>query len=186
MSVDLEDYCAQHGIRRTTTQGYDPSANGQGENVIGFPKRKGRQLVTGARYPSCWWGTCILAAAYYSRCAAGLEQWPEIPYETRAMVVQDPPPRNAFAPRSLPAAVFGPSERVPGGMLIYQAGRVKEVRKLLVSDMLAEEITFVKAEIQNYDTPITPCELPTTADWSPEEIAQVVDTKSNTSGVFNG
>ena len=109
LSVELEEYCAFHGIRRTTTQGYDPSANGQGENVIGFLKRKGRQLLIGARYPSCWWGTCVLAAAFYSRCAAGLEQWPEIPYGTRAMVVQDPPPRNAFAPRSLPATVFGPS-----------------------------------------------------------------------------
>ena len=61
------------------------------------------------------------------------------------MVFQHPPPRNAFAPRSLLAAVFGPSERVPGGMLVYQGGRLKEVRNLLVSDMLAEEITFVKA-----------------------------------------
>ena len=63
------------------------------------------------------------------------------------MVVQDPPPRNAFAPRSLPATVFGPSDRVPGGMVIYQAGKLKEVRNFLVSDMLAEELTFVKTRL---------------------------------------
>ena len=80
------------------------------------------------------------------------------------MVVQDPTPRNAFAPRSLPATVFGPSDRIPGGMVVYQAGKLKEVRNFFASDMLAEELTFVKAHIKDFDTPIAPCDLPDTAD----------------------
>ena len=90
--------------------------------------RKAKCLLTGSIFPSCWWGTAVSCAAFYSRCAAGLEQWLDIPYGKRVMVVQDPPPRNAVAPRSLLATVFGPSERIPGGMVIYQAGKFKEVR----------------------------------------------------------
>ena len=82
LSKELEEYCYKNGIRRTTTQGYDPSANGQGENAVGYLKRKARYLLTGNRFPSCWWGTAVSCAAFYSRCAAGLEHWPEIPYGT--------------------------------------------------------------------------------------------------------
>ena len=39
--------------------------------------------------------------------------------------------------------------------------------------MLAEELTFVKAHIKDFDTPIAPCDLPDTADWSPTEVLQV-------------
>ena len=36
------------------------------------------------------------------------------------MVVLDPEPRDSFAPRSLPATIFGPSERVSGAYVVYQ------------------------------------------------------------------
>ena len=39
--------------------------------------------------------------------------------------------------------------------------------------MLAEELTFVKAHIKDFDTPIAPCDVPDTADWSPTEVLQV-------------
>ena len=99
LSNALEQYCADHGIRRTTTAGYDPSANGAGENSVGYIKRKARQLLSGARLPTSWWGTATLAAAYYSRCAAGLENWPKLAYGTRCMVIVDPALPNAFLPR---------------------------------------------------------------------------------------
>ena len=35
LADSLEKYCESHGIRRTTTAGYDPSGNGTGENSIG-------------------------------------------------------------------------------------------------------------------------------------------------------
>ena len=103
----LEAYCRLHAIARTTTAGYDPSANGGAENAIGFLKRKSRQLLTGARMPSCWWGSAVLASAYYSRCAVGLRKWPSLPFGTRCMVVRDPAPRNAFVPQAMPATVMG-------------------------------------------------------------------------------
>ena len=93
---------------------------------MGYIKRKGRQLLSGARLPTSWWGTATLAAAYYSRCAAGLEQWPKLAYGTRCMVIVDPAPRNAFLPRSLPATVFGPSDRVSGAYVVFQNGKLKD------------------------------------------------------------
>ena len=102
----LEAYCKLHAIKRTTTAGYDPSANGAAENAIGFLKRKSRHLLSGSRLPTNWWGTAVVAAAYLSRCTAGLLPWPALAYGTRCMVVKDPPPRNAFAPRSMPGAII--------------------------------------------------------------------------------
>eukprot|EP00959_Pyramimonas_sp_CCMP1952_P156235 3267429-Pyramimonas_sp.AAC.1 len=66
MGKELEDYCHPWGIRRTHAQGYGPSGNGQGENAIGFLKRSARHLLAGARYPTCWWGTAVTTAAFYS------------------------------------------------------------------------------------------------------------------------
>ena len=67
-----------------------------------------------------------MAAAYYSRCAAGLEKWPKLAYGTRCMVIVDPALRNAFLPRSLPATVFGPSDRVSGAYVVFQNGKLKD------------------------------------------------------------
>ena len=82
----LESFCKNHGIHRTTTAEYGPPANGAGEEAVGFVKRKSRHLLTGARLPTAWWGVAAIASGYYSRCAAGLMNWPSIPFGTRAMV----------------------------------------------------------------------------------------------------
>ena len=105
LTHSLDRYCQLHGINRTTTAGYDPSANGTGEQAVGYVKRKARQLLTGSRLPTTWWGPAVLAAAHYSRCAAGLHAWPHLAFGTRIMAVVDPKPRNAFVPRSLPGTV---------------------------------------------------------------------------------
>ena len=69
LSEPLEAYCRFHAIRRATTQGFDPSANGGGESAVGWLKRRGRFLLTGNRLPTCWRGTAVLTSAYISRCA---------------------------------------------------------------------------------------------------------------------
>ena len=56
LPASLDAYCLQHGIRRTTTQGYDPSANGAAEQAIGHIKRKTRHLLAGSRLSITWWG----------------------------------------------------------------------------------------------------------------------------------
>ena len=100
-----------------------------------------------------------------------MEKWPEVPYGTRVMVVKDPVPRNAFVPRSLPATVFGPSERVPGGMVVYQDGRLKEVVSLQVSELNAEELVFVKGRMDDWGTPIAPCVPPASDDWDATRVS---------------
>ena len=104
---------------------------------------KSRQLLTGSRLTTKWWGVSVLASAFYSRCAAGLEAWPKLPFGSRAMVVMDPPSRNAFMPRALPAAVFGPAQWVSGGMIIFQGERLKEVVNIQVSELDLEETAYV-------------------------------------------
>ena len=118
-------------------------------------KRKCRHLLTGSRLSTKWWGVGVLAAAHYSRCAAGLEQWPKIPFGSRAMLVQDPKSRNAFTPRSLPTTVFGPSQNVPGGMIVFQGGKLKEVVNLQTTNLDPEELVYVKAQVQHQDEPLS-------------------------------
>ena len=81
------------------------------------------------------------------------------------MMVRDPKPRNAFIPRSWPATVFGPSQKVPGGMIVFQGGRLKEVVNLQISSLQPEELVFVKAKLQDHDEPFAPTDPPTCTDW---------------------
>ena len=166
----MEKYCEEHAIRRTTTQGYDPSANGAGENAVGHLKRKARQLLMGSRLPSSWWGPAVLAAAHYSRCAAGLEKWPRLGFGTRAMVVLDPEPRDSFAPRSLPATIFGPSERVSGAYVVYQQGKLKDAVNVQATDLTPQELVYVKAQLQNWDCPEAPQKPPSSDLWDASKV----------------
>lgn len=151
------------------------------QQAVGFLKRKARQLLTGNRLSSNWWGVAVLASAHYSRCAAGFEAWPTGPFGVRAMVVQDPKSKNAFVPRSLPATVFGPSQSVPGGYIVFQAGRLKEVVNLVASDLGPEELTNVKAHFENWEDPHGSTILPSAATWDatvveeprPEQLGEV-------------
>ena len=115
MSAEFQDWCADKGVHKTTTAGYDPNAN-PAENTIGILKRRARYLLSGARLPTSWWGMATLAAAQLCRVDAGLGEFPKIPFGTRVMVVKDPAPANAFANRAEPGTIFGPSSTVPGGM----------------------------------------------------------------------
>ena len=169
----LEKFCAVHGIHKTTTQGYDPSSNGAGESAVGYIKRKARQLLTGARMPSSWWGMASLTAAHYSRCAAGLLRFPALPFGTRAMLVSDPAPRNAFLPRSLPCTIFCPSSRVPQGYLLYQADRVKEAVNVVHSDLTPDELTYVKMHVLDWAPPAGPLAPPAPETWDPRAPAEV-------------
>ena len=149
----LDTFCFNHGIRRTTTAGYDPSANGAAEQAVGYLKRKARYLLTGARLSSSWWGQAVRTAAYYSRCAAGLHPWPSIGFGTRVMIITDPPPRDAFNPRSLPASVFGPSEQVPGAYVCYIDGKLVDKINVKPINMEAHELEFVKAHLEEWTEP---------------------------------
>ena len=125
LTHELGKFCSDNGIRRTTTAGYGPSANGAGESAIGYLKRHARYRLAGAMLPTPWWGVAVLCAAPYSRCAAGLDGWPAVGFGTRVMCVRDPAPRNAFLPRALPSTAFGPSTRVPGGLNVFSTLSLK-------------------------------------------------------------
>ena len=154
MSKELNDYCVAHGIRRTLTQGYDPSANGAAEQAVGYLKRKSRHLLAGCRLSTTWWGMATKTAAYYARCEAGLYPYPRIPFGTRVMCVRDPVPRDAFASRSACATCFGPSEVVPGGYTVYIDGQLKDVTNILTTNLDAHDITFVKSHIDEWEQPL--------------------------------
>ena len=50
MNEELQKYCVNVGIHKTSTAGYDPNAN-PSEGAVGTLKRYGRYLLSGARPP---------------------------------------------------------------------------------------------------------------------------------------
>ncbi|MDA8582710.1 hypothetical protein N9L68_00825 [bacterium] len=159
-SDELKEYCARHGIHKSTTAGYDPNANASAESSVGILKRRTRYLFSGCRLPTTWWAVATLAAAQLCRADAGLEEYPNKPFGTRAMIVKDPKPKNAFVPRAEPATVFGPSSSIPTGYWTYQRGWVKCRTNLQPQGLSQEELTWVKINMSNWDTPDTPTPLP--------------------------
>jgi len=159
VNVELNDFCDEHGIHKTTTAGYDPNAN-QAETAVGILNRRSRYLLSGCRLPTNWWGLAVLAAAQLCRVDAGLGEYPAIPFGTRVMIVQNPTPRNKFVPRAEPGTVFGPSSSVSGGMWCYQKGIVKCRTNLAVQGMSPPDISWVKIEMSNWDPPDAPLPLP--------------------------
>jgi len=55
-------------------------------------------------------------------------------------------------------------------MVVFQDGRLKEVVNLQVSNLDAEELTFVKARMDDWDTPIAPSKPPTSDDWDATQV----------------
>ena len=102
----------------------------------------------------------VLAAAQLCRADAGLEEYPRIPFGTRVMVVRDPKSKDAFAPIALPATVFGPCSMVTSGMWTYQKGNAKCRTNIAVQGMTAEDINWVKVNVDNWDPPDAPLPLP--------------------------
>ena len=111
-----------------------------------------------------------MTAAVYSRCAAGLEDWPRIGFGTRVMVVLDPEPRNSFVPRSLPATVFGPSERVSGAYVVYQDGKLRDAVNVQSTDLTPEEVVYVKGHLSEWTPPEAPQKPPASEEWDATQV----------------
>ena len=79
MNEELDEYCNERGIHKTSTAGYDPNAN-PAETTVGILSRRGRYLLSGARLPTNFWGLSVLAAAQLCRADQGLEEYPRIPF----------------------------------------------------------------------------------------------------------
>merc|ERR1711972_137622 len=75
-----------------------------------------------------------------------------------------------MGPRSLPATVFGPAERVSGGYVVYQNGRLKEVTNINYTSLQPEELVYVKGHISEWGTPEGPLPLPGTDTWNAEDV----------------
>ena len=93
---ELRRWCADKMIFKTSTAGYDPNGNASAENGVGYLKRNARYLLARQRLPTNFWGVAVLAAAYLHRVKAGLLPPPRINFGVKAMVVQDPKPKNTW------------------------------------------------------------------------------------------
>ena len=86
------------------------------------------------------------------------------------MVVLDPEPRDSFAPRSMPATIFGPSERVSGAYVVYQQGKLKDAVNVQATDLTPQELVYVKAQLKNWDCPEAPQKPPSSDLWDASKV----------------
>ena len=70
------------------------------------------------------------------------------------MCVQDPVPRDAFTARAHPSVVFGPSELVPGGYVVYRDGKLTDLTNVTVSSLEDHDIAWVKGNIEQWQEPV--------------------------------
>ena len=70
------------------------------------------------------------------------------------MAVRDPPYRDAFSVRAHPATVFGPSELVPGGYVVYRDGKLRDLTNLSATTLNAHDLVWVKDNIDSWSEPV--------------------------------
>ena len=165
MNKELAQYCRDHAIHKTSTQGHDPNANATAELGVGLLKRRCRDLLIGSRLPTRFWGMGILAAAQLERADQGVGLHPRIPFGTRGMVVTSPPPRSAWTPRSEPCTIFGSVDDISNAQWVYQKGWIKARTDLQPEGLSNDDLTWIRLNVQDWDAPDAPLDLPDRADY---------------------
>ena len=110
------------------------------ENAVGLIKMKARELLLRAQQTATYWGTAVLAAAHEIRAERGLDDHVPLPYGCRVMVVRDPKPRDAFAPRAELAVLLGPADSFTGSYWVYARGRIFPRANLQLAGVSGEEL----------------------------------------------
>ena len=166
---ELEAYCREHAIHKTTTQGHDPNANASAEWGVGVLKRRCRYLLSGNRLPTSFWGVGVLAAAQIERAEAGVGSYPRIPFGTRGMLVTSPAPRSSWTPRAEPCTIFGSCDHISDAQWVYQKGWIKPRTDLQPQGLSQDDLTWVKLNVGNWDAPDRPLDLPPRSDYDAAE-----------------
>ena len=170
---ELEKYCLEHAIHKTTTQGHDPNANASAERAVGVLKRRCRYLLSGSRLPTRFWGVGVLAAAQLERADCGVGSYPRIPFGTRGMLVTSPAPRSSWTPRAEPCTIFGACDNISGAQWIYQKGWIKARSDLQPQGLSQDDLVWVKFNVENWDPPDRPLELLAVADYDAAEVQKI-------------
>ena len=68
------------------------------------------------------------------------------------------------------ATVFGPSDRVLGGMIVVQDGKLKDVVNVQHIELNAKELVFGKAHMEESGSPVAPCVPPPSDDWDASKV----------------
>ena len=123
----LRGWLANQGVRYTTTEGHDPSGNGQAESFIGKLKQRARAMLSLSNLDTSFWPFAVSHACLLTRFRAMGRQVPadmrifgqKVLARRKAEVADD------FLPRALEAIFLGISETVSGGQVVmYSSGRI--------------------------------------------------------------
>ena len=123
----MKEWLAAEGIRYTTTEGHDPSGNGQAESFIGKIKQRARAMLSLTDLDTSFWPFAVSHAGLLTRFRALGRPAPadlrifgqKVLVRRKAEVADD------FLPRAVEATFLGISETVSGAQVVlYPNGRI--------------------------------------------------------------
>ena len=82
-----------------------------------------------------------------------------------------PAPRSAWTPRAEPCTIFGVCDIVPDAYGIYQRGWIKPRTDVQPQGPSQDDLVWVKLNIDHWDPPDRPLELPDLADYDAAAVA---------------
>ena len=141
---------------QTSTQGYDPNANGVAEAYAGIIKACSRELLLDARLATKWWGMAALAAANIlrSRTNAPLHPNPASTFGSRVMLVRGPRSRNAFDPIVQLGVIFGPAGAFSSSFWVHHESYVYPRANVQDLGLEAPKLQFTKLQLADAGAPI--------------------------------
>ena len=85
------------------------------------------------------------------------------------MLVTSPAPRSSWTPRAEPCTIFGACDNISGAQWIYQKGWIKARSDLQPQGLSQDDLVWVKLNVENWDPPDRPLELPEVVDYDAAE-----------------
>ena len=163
LAKNITNWLTSSRITHTTTEGYDPKANGGAEEAVGALKRTARSLLSGASLSTLWWGRAVVTASIYHRRLAKGIKMPTLNFGSRCMMrTRGKEEKDDFAPIAVPALCLGPSETIPGAYVMFKetdrkietTGNVQiKGKRANLNENLFDVLTGPADELSKFESP---------------------------------
>ena len=119
VNMGLSQWAAEQGIQPTSTEGHDPSGNGQAEAWIGKLKQRAQAMIATAKLDTSLWPFAVSHAALTSRARAQQKDLGNMPVFGKAVYAKlKVPELDDFKPRAVKGIFLGVTEHVANGKAV--------------------------------------------------------------------
>ena len=125
MNSSLSGWAAERAIALTTTEGHDPSGNGQAESFIGKVKARARAMLAMCSLGTEYWTFVVEHVALCTRLKAHEREIPTMPIFGQEVFARIKDPEdNDFMPRAVRSTFLGLASGVADGKAVLYPNMV--------------------------------------------------------------